>query len=319
MMKKFIFKISWFALPIVLIAFPLDILLSHYLKKSNQYPGEFEVWNDIYTSRAECEVAVYGSSRAWVQINPTVLGDSLQKTVYNFGIDGHNFWLQYLRHKELLKFNKQPKLIVLSVDILTLQKVSNLYQLDQFLPYMLYNKSIAEFTSSYTGYKQYDYYLPLIRYSGKTDALHTLVKIAGHNQELEKYRNKGFRGMDKVWSDDFDKAKKQNQSIKLTLHKPSLELFENFINEVKQLGITLVLVYCPEYIEGQAYVSNRSDLINLYTDYATKHNLVFLDYSNDKICTDKNLFYNAMHLNSTGADFFSKKLAHDLKRLKESE
>lgn len=318
-MKKFIFRIVCFALPIALIAFPLDTLLSHYLKKSNQYPGEFEVWNDIYNSTAECEVAIYGSSRAWVQIDPIILGDSLQKTVYNFGIDGHNFWLQYLRHKELLKFNKQPKLIVLSVDIVTLQKVSNLYQLDQFLPYMLYNKNITEFTSSYTGYKQYDYYLPLIRYAGMTDALHTVLKIAGNDQRLEKYRNKGFRGMDKVWSDDFDKAKRKSQSIKLALHEPSLELFENFINEAKQLGIRLVLVYCPEYIEGQAYVSNRSDLINLFTDYARKHNLVFLDYSNDEICTDKNMFYNAMHLNSTGADLFSKKLAHDLKRLKVSE
>ena len=30
--------------------------------------------------------------------------DSLNEKVYNFGIDGHNFWIQYLRHLEIMKY-----------------------------------------------------------------------------------------------------------------------------------------------------------------------------------------------------------------------
>ncbi|MBE2208298.1 MAG: hypothetical protein IAE84_11975, partial [Saprospiraceae bacterium] len=81
----------------------------YYLKQTKKAPGEFEVWNDIYNSNVNCDIAIYGSSRAWVHIDPKILSHILQLNVYNFGIDGHNFWLQYLRHIEFLKYNPKPK------------------------------------------------------------------------------------------------------------------------------------------------------------------------------------------------------------------
>lgn len=312
-MKKFIIKLLYFSLPILIIAYPLDFVMSYYLNQSNTYPGEFEVWNDIYSSNANCDIAIYGSSRSWVHIDPQILSDSLNIKVYNFGIDGHNFWLQYLRHIEFLKHNEKPKTIILSVDVFSLQKMKDLYQLDQFLPYMLWNSNIQEYTSSYIGYNKFDYYLPLVRYSGKSNAISLIKENIARDKVTNRYRQNGFLGMDREWNADLEKAKKGQKSYEINTDSNSIVLFEKFINECKANDIELIFVYTPEYIDGQNFVANRNDIIQIYRDLSTKYSIEFYDYSNDSLCLDKKYFYNASHLNKSGAEIFSKKLASDLK------
>lgn len=312
-MKLFILKILYFLLPLIGLAIPLDISISYFLSQSNQYPGEFEVWNDIYNSNAECDIAIYGSSRAWVHIDPEIISDTLNCIAYNFGIDGHNFWLQYLRHLELLKHNKKPKVIILSVDIFSLQKQVNLYQLDQFLPNMLWNNNIEKYTSSYIGYNMVDYYIPLIRYGGKSQVFKIITKLLINGRPKERYRSNGFVGMNKKWNTDFEIAIVNQKSYKIKLDQQIIELFENFIQECKNMDIDLILVYTPEYIEGQKFVLNRMEVFNVFKFFSMQYDLTFYDYSNDEICLDKNLFYNASHLNKKGANIFTKKFAGDLK------
>lgn len=312
-MKKFIIKLIYFLFPILIIVYPLDYIISYYLSQSNEYPGEFEVWNDIYNSNANCDIAIYGSSRAWVHINPKILSDSLELDVYNFGIDGHNFWLQYLRHLELIKHNKKPKTIIVAVDIFSLQKRIDLYQPDQFLPYMFWNSNIKEYTSSYVGYNNLDYYIPLLRYSGKINAINSVKKNIFINQSSYSFRYNGFLGIDKEWNNDLEKAKANKFAYEIKLDLSSIKLFEKFLNECKYNNIELIFVYTPEYIEGQKFVSNRDQIINIYRDFSNKHSIKFYDYSKDTICLNKKYFYNASHLNKLGADIFSRNLASDLK------
>ncbi len=313
-MKKFISKILYFLLPIVVIAYPLDCAMSYYLRQSSIYPGEFEVWNDIYNSDANCDVAIYGSSRAWVHIDPKIVRDSLGVTVYNFGLDGHNFWLQYMRHLELLKYNKKPKTIILSVDIFSLQKRSDLYKADQFLPYMLWNPMMKAYTSSFIGYDKIDYSIPLIRYAGKLDALQLIVDHINKPQTSERFRQNGYRGIVRAWNNDMEKAKLSQKSYEIKMDSNSIALFEKFIKACKSDNIELILVYTPEFIEGQKFVSNREDLMKLYKNFAKKYALNYYDYSNDTICLNKEYFYNASHLNKKGSQIFSRNFA---KRLKE--
>jgi len=312
-MKQFFVKIIYFVVPVLLLLYPLDYLLSYVLKQSHEYPGEFEVWNDIYNSEASCDIAIYGSSRAWVNIDPKILRDSLNLKVYNFGIDGHNFWLQYLRHKEFLKYNGKPKTIVLAVDMFGLQKRADLYQLDQFLPYMLWNSNIKDFTSTYVGFTTMDYDVPLFRYSGQKKSIKTILKnITGMNSS-KSFRSYGFSAIDKQWNSDLDEAKKILRTYEAKFDSSSIVLFEKFILECRVDRIELIFVYPPEYIEGQKFVTNREQVIELYKYFAKKYAIRFYDYSSDSICFDKTHFYNANHLNRRGVEIFSGKLAQDLK------
>ncbi|WP_212006668.1 hypothetical protein [Chitinophaga sp. HK235] len=312
-MKKFLLKVFLFIFPLIALMYPLDILLSRGLKNANGDIGELEVMRDIYDGRVDCDIAVYGSSRAWVQINPAIIEDSLHKRVYNLGIDGHNFWLQYLRHLEYLKHNRKPGHIVMSVDAFTLQKRPDLYQLTQFMPYMLWNENIYRYTSSYEGFSKTDYFIPLMRYAGRTE---TMDMIAGSlRNDIPPYRQKGFRGMDMEWNDDFVNAKRNNGQYKIRFDTASIALFENFIKECSRNHIELVLFYAPEHIDGQRFIANRNELLKLYNQFSRKYNIPFFDFSNDELCFNKKYFYNTMHLNNKGADLFTARLAGRLKNL----
>ena len=312
-MRKFASKIFFFILFVIIVLGLIDFGFSKFLKITTIAQGEYEVWNDIYTSNADCEIAIYGSSRAWVHIDPEILSDSLNKKAYNFGLDGHSFWLQYLRHKEYQKHNKNPKIIIQSVDIFTLEKIEIPYNFNQFLPYMLFNKNIKYYTKPYKYYSEIDFYLPLVRYRGKyIELIKGLENVISGDYKVS-FRQKGFKAVDKHWGGDFENAKSKKDYYKIDLDKNVISLFETFIQECKSEGIELILIYTPEHIDGQKYMLNRQDVIDVYKDLAVKYELLFIDYSDDNICLNKDLFYNATHLNRKGAELLSKKIANDLK------
>ena len=99
------------------------------------------------------------------------------------------------------------------------------------------------------------------------------------------------------------------------LDNASVELFRQYIQECKSMDINLILVYTPEYIEGQQFVTNRSEIMTLLKGIAQENNLPFLDYSDHYLSMDKKYFYNSMHLNATGAEEFSRILSHDIKQI----
>ncbi|SDK42070.1 hypothetical protein SAMN04487898_108126 [Pedobacter sp. ok626] len=96
---------------------------------------------------------------------------------------------------------------------------------------------------------------------------------------------------------------------------PSLILFERYLKECKANGINIVFVYTPEYIEGQLFVKNRKQIIDLYTNFSVKYKIPFYDYSKDTMSYQKKYFYNALHLNKTGAELFTTRLTQKLKSI----
>jgi hypothetical protein len=315
-MKLFIKKLILFLLPILIISFPLDFFLSNKLKKDGKLAqGEYPVWNSIFEGKVNSDIVIYGSSAAQVHIDPQIIEDILDIPTYNIGIQGHNFWLQYLRHKLFLKYNRTPKFIIYEVDVNTLDKRKNLYNLEQFLPYMLFNNSIRCYTKSYQGYSFFDYYIPLLRYLGNKSVISPIVKNSILQIDAPPVRIKGFQGVEKEWGDDFEKAKAQMKYYEVKLDTPSINLFEKFLIECKERQINIIFVLTPMYTEAQPFIKNTKEVMSIFENFAVKYSIPFLDYYNDEICKNKEYFYNAMHLNKSGASIFTEKLAGDLKTL----
>ena len=231
--------------------------------------------------------------------------------VYNFGINGHSFWLQYLRHLKYIAKNDKPKTIVLSVDVFTLVKRKDLYLYEQFLPYMLWDKEIIEYTKSYQGYTEQEYYLPLVRYNRKLSLIHTSYQ----KRNSSPIRKRGFRGNTKKWNSALEKKRAKEKDFTLQVDAASINLLERFITECKNKNIDVIFVYTPEHISGQNFVKNRSEILNTLKNMAVAKEVLFLDYSNDTLNFKKKYFYNASHLNSLGATLFSRQLGADLKSI----
>jgi len=313
-MKKFLIEVIMFAMPVVILALFTDKFLSTNLRKSKSVAeGEFTVWNDIVDGKINSDVVVYGSSRAWIHINPQTLMDSLHTTVYNLGIDGHNFWLEYLRHQLLLKYNHKPTLIIYSLDVFMLQKRKDLYNLEQFLPYMYGNKDMEDKILSYQGFNKYDCKIPLLRYTGQYSAIRTALNMYFNPSQDTAMRIRGYQSRNIGWNEDLSKALHTMKSYKVELDSSSMILFDKYISDCKQNNIQLIFVYSPEYIEGQHFVENRKDIMELYKHYSNKYGIPFYDFSADSMSYNKKYFYNASHLNKTGADLFSSRLASMIK------
>jgi len=314
-MKKFLVKVVLFAIPLVFAAYLGDGFLSNALKKSKD--DDLGVWNAIYAGNINSDVVVYGASRALDHFDPQIMEDSLKLPAYNLGMDGHNFWLEYLRHSIFLEHNRRPKIIVYSVDPSTLQKRSDLYDPDQFLPYMLRDTLMQKFTSSYKGYDYFDYRLPLLRYYGREEVIFQAIGLSLHPERYAaspSNRPRGYRAWDLKWNDDFEKAKKSLGEIRMVPDSGSIRLFGDFLAECKAMGITVVFVTTPEYVEGQKLVENRDAMLSFFRDFSRQYGVPFLDYSNDSISYDKKYFFNSQHMNKTGSELFTKTLAHDLKK-----
>jgi len=313
-MKKFLLQFLLFVLPIALIAYSTDLFVSKELKTSKSYTaGEYSTWNDLYEGKINSDIVIYGSSRAWEHIDPTMIGDSLHTNAYNLGINGHTFWLQYLRHRVLLEYNKKPSLIIHSLDIFTLNKGQDLFNPDQFLPYMLYNKEMKNATIDYNGYHYLDYEVPMLRYYGKKDALKIFAKLLLKQPGDSVMRIRGYQGRNEGWNTDFDEVRKKMNYYEAKFDTASISLFEKYIQECQAKNIKIIFVYTPEFIEGQKFIKNRDKLIALYNEFSKKYNIPFYDYSNDSICLERKYFYNNLHLNKAGAELFTAKLIHDIR------
>jgi hypothetical protein len=313
-MKKAIQQIIIFFSPIILMAYPIDIFLSKQLSKSNSYAiGEFPTWNSIYTGKINSKILIYGSSRAWVQIDPNLIANKLNRTAYNLGIDGYTFWIEHLRHRLLLKYNTKPALIIYSVDIFSFVNSRELYNTEQFLPYMLYDKDIPNYVKGFKGYKYLDSELPLVRYCGNTEAMLTALKMFVQPKTDSLKRIRGYEGQDRSWNDDLTSAKEKLNSYVVKVDTPTLHLFEHFLNECKTRNINVMMVYSPEYIDGQKFVKNRSEIMKLYKKISSDYKVPFYDYSSDTLCFNKKYFYNSEHLNKLGSKKFTEKIIQQVK------
>lgn len=311
---KVLFKnIALFITPLIILMFLADWFMSYKLRNSRE--GELSVWNDIYNGRVNSDVVIYGSSRAMVHLDPRIIKDSLDVSTYNLGINGHNFWLQYYRHKELLEHNKKPGFIIHSVDIFTLAKRKDLFNMEQFLPYLLYNKDLHQWLESYDGFTWYDYNVPLVRYYGQFKTIGRVIRSSIIGETMaDSSRSLGFSAQHLEWNDDLAKAKRKIPNFIASVDPQTVKLFDRYLRECINADIPVVLVYSPEYKEGQDFVKNRTEIMNIFSVFSAKYNIPFIDYSDDSISYKREYFYNASHLNATGAQIFTSKLIHDIKK-----
>lgn len=309
-MKKFLKNIGVFGFILFLLAIGLDLYLTHKLINRNS-EGEIIVWKDIYDNGLkEYNHFIYGSSRAWVHIDPSILDEKTGKKYYNLGADGQNFKVQKFRHEEL-KERTEIKSIIYSVDMFTLGKSEFIYKYEQFIPFMFWKENEVQNLLTPYGYFSFiDYYLPLTRYYGHRTVVSNLLFT---KDSTAPSRIRGYAGQERVWNEDLEKAKKNVESLKIKIDENLLSEFELFLKECLNNNIRLVLVYTPEFMAGQKFVSNRNDVINIYRELSKKYNIPFMDFSADSISYNKNFFYNASHLNKEGAEIFTSKLADSLK------
>jgi len=311
-MKKFFIRSVCFLAIICVIFYVLNFCIEQGLRNRGT-----DAWSKIVNSKMDANVLIMGNSRAWVHISPAILDSVLQVNSYNMGIDGYPFSMQYVQYKIYEKYdNPKPDLIIQSADLTTLHRHKDAFCKNVFLPYTQEPLLKSELKKM-EGFSFADFYIPAYKYHSELMTIYEgLTEFSGIKHFPDaRTRIKGYAGQEKKW--DGSKLAKQlaGDSLVATIDPEIVEWFDTHLKDCKQNNIEVVMVFSPEYYKATEFHKNCEEVKDIYRSFSAKYGFPFLDYSADPLCYDTAYFYNAMHLNKTGAEIFSTKLAHDIDSL----
>jgi hypothetical protein len=312
-MKNLIRNLLVACLLIVPILYVLQYLADKGLRNSKRIP--FATWTDIYQSKINADVLIIGSSRAQFMVSPQILDSILGINTYNLGMNGWGTDMHLARFKIYLQHNKPPKFIIHSIDLKVFDKRADLWEYEQFLPY-LDDSIIVNNTKQYEGRFTFpELYFPAFKYNKNLAIMYNGVKRNFAN-ETKNYQYKGYLSNDLNWNYvDYESGVKVFPNGMLAEVRPDTrKRFIDYVSYCKRNNIKIIFEIAPIYYLGFLRFNNRNEIIKELGKIANEYDIPFLDYTDDTLCYNQKYFYNTMHLNKRGAEVFSKRLANDIKQ-----
>jgi hypothetical protein len=305
MLNKFVIKVAIFSLIGYVGAFAIDFKVSETLK--NTHYRDYGVWNEIFSGEIDADIVINGSSRALVHFAPSILDQRLGVNSYNLGMDGHEFIFQKCRFDIYTKYNGYPDVVLQVADhgIVTRAEPNELYGINQFLPY-LDDEIMRDCTKNFVGLDWFDYYLPLVKYTN-SEALELAIGIVLGDERYDQVRYvKGFLPKYESWREGTIESAWERYPDGMTnvIYEDVTDLFEEYIEDLIAHEVQVILVWPPEYIEGQDFIVNRDEHLQYFTDISNKYGLLFLDFQKHTLSMDQSYFYNSQHMNVTGVEIF---------------
>jgi len=305
-MKKFLLLAAIFFIILAIGAYTLDFAVKKGLEKQET------TWKKIFESKINSDVIILGNSRVCAHIDTKILDSVLNVDAYNLGMDGYTFNMQNLEYQLFEKYgNSKPRLLIQNADFNTLQRLNYIYDITPFYAF-IHEPLLKKELSNFIGLSALRLSLPLISLNTKA-ALKGFAELFGLSHYVEE-GYKGYKGQDLKWDGSGLAERLSDDSLAYFIDPTIVREMDEHLARCKANGIEVVLLFSPEYCKLTEYVKNKDEIFNIYRSFSEKYDFPFLDYSSDSLCYDTTYFFNAMHLNRTGAELFTIKLANDLKK-----
>lgn len=306
-MRRFLIKLVLFILPILVIAYPIDVFISKNLYRSGSFFGDVPELKEIHEGSINAEILIIGSSRAEVHFDSRVIMRETNKKTYNIGLSGADWNLIKHRLDTYLEFNQPPDYLIVNIDVGTFSVFTPKYKVrPPLLPYMLYDKR----TYGVYDVPFEDFAFPLVRYIGNRKVIFDALTLWWQGKIKPTEKHFGFRAVDEPFDDtkiDFFKRKDFTY-----LDIPPSE-FYNYI-ETTLPKTKIIGVHTPIFIDSLSSMNLENIRTNCFRDEFEKRNWVFLDYSKSEISLDISNFYNSIHMNVAGVNKFMDLFIKDLDR-----
>lgn len=301
-MKKFLIKIA--LLFVILAIGDMAIGLGmKYVYENVKSGGQRR--NNFIVNELDADIVIFGSSRALHHYNSRLIEDSLGMTCYNCGQDGNGILLDYGR---LLLMGKRytPKYVV--VDITPgydLTKSKNGFDMGWLRPYFD-EKGIQALFSDVDAKEKYKMLSSAYRYNS-----FFIMRLASFlSGRVDKDENNGFAPLrprtGHMRVDQSELPPVEYDSLKL-------DYLEKFIN--LSAGSRLLFVVSPVWQDRKARIEEE---IKPLKAMCLQKGIPLIDFTNHpSYLYNDSLFNDGSHLNSKGADEFSRAIVQILR--KESE
>lgn len=297
-MKRFVLKVFIFAL----LLGAIDVVIGHFFDHALSKATLTDFGRDNHITNIGTEdILIFGSSRAVHHYNAKMLKDSLGMDCYNCGEDGQGIILNYGRLLMEME-RRQPKMVIYDVQPdYDIEENDNTKYLKWLKPH--YNrKGIPDIVKSIDERESWKLLSHLYRYNSEYILL--LIALAHSNEKASDNGYFPLNGqMDTMKIDETRAA--SNTGIKTDSIK--ILYLKKMIDELK--GCQLVFVVSPTW-----YGNNSNDKLKKIETICKERNITYLDFSNlPKYVHQNELFKDGMHLNSKGADEFTKDLIKKLR------
>lgn len=304
-MKKFLFHSFLFLFVLYLIALTADIIITNKIK--NYCFNDHPVWGKMISGQMDNDLLIIGSSRAWVQYSPRIIDSILHTNSYNLGRDGKKQDISILTYDIYTKYNPKPKVVICDIYFMSMCK-SDPYEREQFYPYLL-NKNIWKSIHTTHQLNYCDRFIPMFKYFRH-------LKSAFSHSSVSDTTYKGYFGYIIDWQSESDGISLKDIKVISYYHDSTIiAMTDDWLQRCQKDSVKVIFVHSPMYIEATNKIDDTAAMWAMYRNLANKYDVPILDYSDDSICYDTTLFYNAQHLNRKGAERFSLKLAMDLKSM----
>ena len=307
-MKKFLIKISIFAVVLYGLAWGLDYAISKGLYQTDDY--RFISWREIGVGNINADILVMGNSRALSHFEPWTIDSITGMSCYNIGLGGYSITVDDLKYQYYSAHNRKPRLIILQIDAATLRydEAPHNHQSEQFLP-LIYDRPMNNELQR-VGYSWLDIHCPLYRYWGYQMVIKKgLLEFIGMKHYVQDPSRMGIHYERGAWNGT-ELAKMD--SIHAKLDERGKAYFESFMQRCAEEEIKVLLVNSPTYI-GATNKTIGLDVVNTYFDsIAHVYNTEYWDYTYDEICNDTANFVVSVHMNPDATHQFSINFAYRL-------
>lgn len=286
------------------------------LKKtfSNIKSGTIGKINAVVKHDLEFECTIWGASTAWVNINPKIISDSLNLSTLNMGIDGTNIDQYQGLLNEYLNYNEKSKYIIIAVDVNGgISDRNSFYHYHNWIHHIqnenIYN-SLNDIDNERVFKTKYIPFYSLTQYDKHSFSpfIEGVKDFIGRKDDYE-FKNNGFSPVSGVL--------KLNENIKsiaknVIIGRRCIDKIKESCMIAKSKSIKPIVVITPCFYKGFENIKNASEVVDRIMQLRGSGIDVY-DFSSSSITKDISCFYDNTHLNSEGADVFTKLFVNKIK------
>ena len=301
-MKSFIIKILVFA--VLMLAVDMSIGKVFEILQERAPYGNWQRFRYINDEMKD-EILIMGSSRASHHYVPKIIEDSLGMSCYNCGVDGYGiimFWGNY----QMFSSRYSPKMIIYDLSRFDTAEDDHSTYLGWLRAY--YDRDcIPRMFDEVDEMEKYKMMSHAYRWNFK------FVQLATDNVAQFVKTEKGYKPLSGTMNYVPGKDKNNlitNKTIKADYDELKFEYIERMIVSCKKRGITLVFALSPMYGAGSSGVYEGVFAL------AKKYDCPVIDmYASQKYVSDTRYFKDSSHMNSFGAEEYTKDFILNLKKL----
>ncbi|GAA0880887.1 hypothetical protein GCM10009119_38570 [Algoriphagus jejuensis] len=301
-MNEFLVKLFIFSTIFIGLCYGVDYLIEKGIKTSSY--REISKWSEVIEGGIDADILIVGSSRALVHFDPRIIENNTGFTCYNLGLDGSKYESQKKVLNLYLEHNKEPKIVIWSLDLGSFQSIEGVYRYEQFLPF--WDEKMVKSILKLNKNQDQDYLnIPIAKYSNNPYLKYRgLLKKVGVNfSEPNLY--KGYRESNFRWDNNFEKFSQENaEGISEIVSEPLFGDFQDLCLILKARDIDIHWVVAPYYQEALKLIVNSDEIIQKYRDVSNRIDVEFQDYTSNPLSYETGNFYNGSHLNSRGVKKF---------------